>query len=188
MTLTGKRKQMPKKEEDTSSGSESDDDQQQQTCLENPPISEILWNFLVVNYDHLQDSTKRQATNVCKIILKTLKSEKLPKPGENDGKYKEIYSKYLKLTQDSKLNIVDIFGRSLLEKQFDHLVSVVTKEYLFKDFSAEGVFELLKKELDDSTSIIFRPDFADLYSGVDKTKEEKIAKHIKKAGKTPANS
>ncbi|KAG2393321.1 hypothetical protein C9374_006852 [Naegleria lovaniensis] len=153
-------------------------------CLEKPSISEILSNFLMVNYDHLQDETKRQATNVCKVILKHIQEEGAPEPSESEVKYAEVYNKYVKMENKSMYNIYDLFGRSLLEKQFDTICGIITKDYLFKGFNSESLIELLKKEMADSTSIIFRPDFDDLYCGVDQT--EKSSKRSKKAGKTPA--
>jgi len=172
-------------------GNQNDD--ADSVVIENPPLSEILSNFLTVNYDHLQDDTKKQARNVCKQILKQINSEPLPVPCSGDAKYAEYYDQYMELENREKYKIIDLFGRSLLEKQFDSVKDVITKEYLFKGFNSESLFDLLQRDLDDITSIIFREDFDDLYSGVSqspkkqKQEDDKANKRGKKAGKAPAS-
>lgn len=183
----GKRKKSDdKKIESSSNGSaiQPASELHQEGSLENPSISEILSNFLVVHYEHLQEDIKRQATNVCKVILKHIKLEGLPEPSEKDVKYSEVYSKYMKIEDKSVYSIVDLFGRSLLEKQFSVICDIITKDYKFNGFNSERLIELLKKELIDYTSIIFRPDFDDQYCGVD----QESTKRSKKPGESQENT
>lgn len=188
--VTGKRKQSGKisssdKKKNMSSGSSSDggissndtdgnvhdvnnENIASEVCLESPPVSEILSNFLTISYDHLDDDYKKQATNVCKIILKHLLLEELPEPTEQDVKYREVYNQYMKLENNTMYNKMDLFGKSLLEKQYNTISEIITNEYEFKKFNSQNLLLLLKKELDDPSSIIFRTDFLDLFSGVPK--------------------
>ncbi|KAL9653999.1 hypothetical protein ABK040_014208 [Willaertia magna] len=172
-------------------------------ALEKPPISEILSNFIDSNYSHLQDEhVKKQATNVCKAILKFINSYVLPKPEQGDVKYEEVYNKYQQ-SDKTKGKIIDIFGKSLLEKLLEKARDTITKEYIFTNFNTENLFDTLKKELEDPTSIIFRDDFDDLYYGVEgslenapskrkrngdigEDNEKSTKQRKKKAGKSPA--
>ncbi len=90
--------------------------------LERPVISEILLNFLELKYSTVPKNVQETAQTICKLILKQFNSIKIPPPPNDldSDEYKKIYARYqseIAVTQ-SKCKIIEVFGRSILRKQF----------------------------------------------------------------------